>query len=458
MISFISTFPPIICGIGTYTKYITEHISKRHWRVISFDLNNFSTSKEPLSPKLTSQVDYCLSFPCPLLPSISKNDLLWFQHSFGVWGNVNDHFLSLLREAKRRGNKVIASFHTIHFETEETPWGMRRNEEQLLRETLPLVDALTVFTDGAHRAVVNAFPEFDHKIMVLRHGVHLYPKIDPQQARKRVLSYLINEAAIPSFQKKELKVAEALFYSKNSILIGNYGFITSFKAPLQLFELGRLVQERLPEHRVVTLFAGIIQRTNDGSLHKGIPILEALRSSHDGKYNFFFEVYVPEDIFPIAFRALDFAVFWCHNATQSGRLAHAQGTGVFITGRDCEGIGETLKLSGLPAAESLSELAEIIAEVVLEPGMKKELENQSWQYAQHHSFAMQAKKHLLIEKLLARGMDLPPLDAGETLQTRGKKSERVYNSTHLGQNYHETPQSAFLKRKPNHPIDPQHRK
>ncbi len=342
-----------------------------------------------------------------------------------MWGNINDHFLSLLREAKSRGNKVVASFHTIHFETEETPWGMCRNEEQLLRETLPLVDTLTVFTDGAHRTVRNAFPEFDHKIMVLRHGVHLYPKIDPEQARKRVFSYLINDAAIPSFQKKELKAAEALFYSKNTILIGNYGFITSDKDPSQLFELGRLVQEGLRGHRVVTIFAGIIKKINDGSPHKGIPTLEALRSSHDGKYNFFFEVYVPEDIFPIAFRALDFAVFWCHNATQSGRLAHAQGTGVFITGRDCEGIGETLKLSGLPAAESLSELAEIIAEVVLEPGMKKELENQSWKYAQRHSFAMQAKKHLFIEKILARGMDLPPLDAGEILQIRGKKSERI---------------------------------
>ena len=25
-------------------------------------------------------------------------------------------------------------------------------------------------------------------------------------------------------------------------------------------------------------------------------------------------------MFPFAFRALDFAVFWCHNATQSGRM------------------------------------------------------------------------------------------------------------------------------------------
>jgi len=166
MISFITTFPPIICGIGTYMKYISEHMPMSHWKDISFNLDEFASSDEALTPDLKGQVDYCLSFPYPSLPSVSENDLLWFQHAFGMWGNVNDHFLSLLEEAKRRGNKVAASFHTIHFQSEETPSGMNRKEEELLRETLPLVDALTVFTDGACRAVLESFPEYAKKIVV----------------------------------------------------------------------------------------------------------------------------------------------------------------------------------------------------------------------------------------------------------------------------------------------------
>jgi len=135
-----------------------------------------------------------------------------------------------------------------------------------------------------------------------------------------------------------------------------------------------------------------------------------LRSHHDGRKNFFFEGFIPEDIFPMAFRALDFTVFWCKNATQSGRLAHAQGTGSFVVGRDWEGIGETLKLPGLPAAESLDELAEMIAQLVLEPVLKKEAAGQSRQYSKRYCFANQAKKHLLIEKALAKGRHLPALD------------------------------------------------
>jgi len=320
---------------------------------------------------------------------------------------------------------------------------MNRKEEELLRETLPLADALTVFTNGAHRAVLEAFPEYAKKIVVLRHGVHQYPKVSQKEARKKLFSYLKNNSEIPPFQKRELNRVGAFFHSSDTILLGNYGFITSDKSPLQLYELGRLVQDKLSNHRIITLFAGIIQRNNNTRLETNLPILEALRSSHDAKDNFFFEVYIPEDIFPLALRSLDFAVFWCNNATQSGRLAHAQGTGAFVAGRDWEGIGETLKLSGLPAGESLSELAETIAELVLEPALKKKLGGKSWQYAQCYCFANQAKKHLTIENALATGIDLPALDADEIVKLRDWKWRGIYESRKSGQTELETPQSVL---------------
>jgi len=245
------------------------------------------------------------------------------------------------------------------------------------------------------------------------------------EARKKLFSYFVNQAEIPLLQKMELSGAEACLYSRDTILLGNYGFITSDKDPLQLYELRRLVQDKLSNHRIITLFAGIIQRNKNMKIETKLPILEALRSNHDGRKNFFFEVFIPEDIFPMAFSALDFAVFWCNNATQSGRLAHAQGTGAFVAGRDWEGIGETLKLSGLPAGESLSELAETIAELVLEPALKKKLGGKSRQYAQRYCFANQAKKHLAIENALAKGIDLPALDCTDVVKVRDRKWEGI---------------------------------
>jgi len=253
-----------------------------------------------------------------------------------MWGNVNTHFIKLIEEGKRWGKKVGASFHSIHFQSEETPWGMETKELELLREVLPLLDFMTVFTLGAHRAVAKAFPPYKERVLVLRHGVHRYPRVRQDEARQKLIAYLFQEAEIPVSQKAELKRIERSLASKDMVLLGNFGFITPDKDPLQLYELGRLVQEKLPNHRVMTLFVGRIQLRKNQKVEPFLPILDGLESIHNGKDNLFFEDYIPEAIFPLAFRALDFAVFWCHNATQSGRMAHAQGTGVIVVGRKWE--------------------------------------------------------------------------------------------------------------------------
>jgi len=301
MVCFVSTFPPIVCGIGTYTKYLVNKLRPYEWKVLSFKVDEFLKSGE--DTEFSGQVNYCLCLPYPTFPPSLDGRVLWFQHAFGMWGRNNLLFSRLIKEVKIRKKKVAASFHTIHFQSEETSYGMRRIEWELLKETLPLLDVLTVFTNGAYQAVVKAFPEYREKIVVLRHGVHLYPKVSQKEARDKLLAYLIHQANIPVEQQEELKRMEGILFSKDTVLLGNYGFITKDKDPVQLYHLGRLVQERLPNHRVITLSAGIIQRRKDKKMEVFLPILEKLKSLHDGKENFFLEHYIREKIFPLAFRA-----------------------------------------------------------------------------------------------------------------------------------------------------------
>ncbi len=410
MISFVSTYPPMICGIGTYTKYLVSHLSKSRCRVISFKLVDCFLALEDRYPPPDDRVHYCLSYPPRSFGADLKGNLIWFQHSFGIWGEIENQFLALIEEAKRKKKRVGVSFHTIHFQADETPSGMTKREFEILNKTLPCVDFLTVFTDGAYRAVVKAFPQYKERVTVLRHGVHLYPKVNRYDARKELVSYLINHAEISPSQKKELCKLRDYFYSKHTIVLGKYGFIDRVKEPLQLYELGRLIQEKLPQYKVVKLFAGIIQDKREKNINTYYTLLEKLKSIHNGKENLFFEVYIPEKIFPLAFSALDFTVFWSDTQTQSGIMAHAQGTGTCVVGSHWEGIEETLKQSGLPVANTLEELSGSIVELVLEPGRKEEILSHSWEYALRYSFANQAKKHLLIEKSLREGGEMPLLD------------------------------------------------
>ncbi|NWF91870.1 MAG: hypothetical protein HXY46_03065 [Syntrophaceae bacterium] len=410
MISFVSTFPPAMCGIGTYTKYLTSCIQGDQWSVIAFQPDEFSTGDGNFGMDKDRRVDYWISLENPSLPPWPIGDVLWFQHSFGMWGRVNTQFLRLIEEARSRGKKVGASFHTIHFESEETPWGMQKKEVDLLREALPLLDFVTVFTIGARRAVIDAFPGYSEKVLVLRHGVHQYPKITKEYAREKLFNYLSQLPSIPPHEKIRLSGIEKSLVKGSTVLLGNYGFITQDKDPIQLYEIGMEVRKRLPRQREVTLFVGKIQERKDKKREVCLPILEKLKSIHDGKENLFYEDFIPEKIFPFAFRALDVAVFWCNNATQSGRMAHAQGTGVAIAGRKLEGIGETLELSNLPALSNLDELAGKIAEIVREPKLEERMEEQSRRYADRYSFYNQAKKHLMVEQAIRSGARLPVLD------------------------------------------------
>jgi|GEM_PF-3810133 len=77
----------------------------------------------------------------------------------------------------------------------------------------------------------------------------------------------------------------------DTVLLGNYGFIIWDKDPLRLYELGRLVPERLPNHRVMTLFVGKIQERKDKASEGSLHILEGLKSVHNKRENLFFEEY-----------------------------------------------------------------------------------------------------------------------------------------------------------------------
>ena len=408
MINFISTFPPIMCGIGSYTKYLVSKMPGRSWGVTSLRLDGFLKAEETF--KRDNRIVYTISLSNPKLPSLLDGEVLWFEHAFGMWGRESPSFLKLIKKAKERRKKTIASLHTVHFQSDGTPQGLQEKEKRLLEEVLPLLDVLTVFTNGAYQAVVDTFPEYKDKVVVLRHGVCLYPKVSQEEARKKMLSYLINRAGISQTQKEALQSLQDLFFSDKVILLGNFGFITQDKDPLKLYQLGEILQARLPAYKVIAIYIGRIQQRKDKEMKESLPILERLKSIHDGRKNLFFEDYIPESIFPLAFQALDFAVFWSHNATQSGRMAHAQGAGACVVGRNIEGIGETLKLSGLPAADTLEGLVEKIKILTLKPELKEKILRSSWCYAQKFSYEMQAQKHLLLEETIQSGRKLPILD------------------------------------------------
>lgn len=407
MIYFVCTFPPIICGIGDYIKCLVSKLPEDSWRVISPETGTFAISDEPCD----HHVSYTISLSNPHLPPDLDGDILWFQHAFGMWGDPSIPFIKLIKEAKQKKNKIVATLQALHFQSTETPFGFDEREYRLLKEVIPYLDALPVFSDGTCRAVIKAFPEHKDKITVLRHGVQTYPAMVPQESAKKIfLKYLMDQADIPRKQKEEITALYDMFFSEKTVLIGNFGFITQDRDPLSVYRLRESLDKKLPDHKVIAIYIGTVQKRVDKSPAEMLPLLNRLKSIHDGRYNLFFENYLPNEILPFAFRALDYTVIWYQKATQSGRMAFAQGTGSCTVGRDIEGVGETLNLSGLPAAVTMDELSEKIKRLVLKPDLREKVERASNDYVNQFSFGSQARKHLLIEQSIRSQEKMPFLD------------------------------------------------
>ena len=172
---------------------VVRHLPLTDWQVISPCIEEFATSSEGLPKAIRERVNYCVSLKNPSLPDI-EGDIVWFQHSFGMWGTTPDTFVTLLKEAKEKGKKVIATIQGLHFQSKETPYGLMQKEYNLLKASLPYLDVLTVFTHGVYKAVIQAFPEAKDRTVVLMHGFHVYPSISKHEARKKLFTYLLEKA------------------------------------------------------------------------------------------------------------------------------------------------------------------------------------------------------------------------------------------------------------------------
>ena len=393
MITFISTYPPIMCGIGSYTKYLLKHMPDA--KVISFDLANQSC----YGSKKEDNVEYTIDQD-NIKQSIdtifrTTKELLWFQHSFGIW--QDKPFIETIKKLK---NKKIATFHTIHFQSKQTTHGLTRREQAVLKSTLPYLDAATFFTEGACNAVSLTFPEHKDKIVLIRHGTHLYKKITRKAAKQRLFAYLTQEADIPEEDKQGLLDLEPVFFKSKTKILGNVGFITPCKAENFNFITGIAIQNMMPNSQIITIRIGVVRNPRN---QEEVEEIKKLKRWRDHKKSFVFDCYLPEEIFHTILKAFNILLFWPDDCTQSGRLAHAQGAGASVVGRDMEGLGETLKQSNYFTAKSYDDFLSKVREVLLSKDIRMGFERSAKAYASEFHFKVQAKKHMLLAKTVLNG-------------------------------------------------------
>jgi hypothetical protein len=410
-ITFITTYKPIICGIADYTEFITRESPTGRWSVLSFNLDNDSLPLSNYQVPLMAPVRYCIpshenfsaSSILEGLGLYNKDQVLWFQHEFGIWRD-DARFIDVLRDLN---NIKVVTLHSLHFQSSETPYGLRSSEYSFLRSLLPHTDAITVFSDGVYEAVAHAFPGYSDRVHVLRHGTHLYPKlagVSRAEAKAMVHEYLACESRLDQASKDSLR-QQGVFLDPDTAVIGGTGFISASKGIEPLFHTCNAVQQMLPRRKIAAVYVGFLRQVNSTDSR----CAAELRAKYNGTGEFFLETYLPDDMLPILLRALDIYFYWPSDCTQSGIVAHALGAGATITCRDMEGVGETVKMAGGVTSVDFRQLVSRVKQLILDPRLRNELSERVLGYAEEFSWKNQALKHFELAEQLCRSRDRRPV-------------------------------------------------
>ena len=110
-IAYISTFPPIECGIATYTQFLSEAVAKCKHEIHVISENG--AQGHNVYPAYTKD---SRSLPRDIFEMSVKvtPDLVHIQHEFGLYGDTSGiGVLDLIFRYKANAIPVVATFHTV---------------------------------------------------------------------------------------------------------------------------------------------------------------------------------------------------------------------------------------------------------------------------------------------------------------------------------------------------------
>ena len=410
-IYFVGTYKPIVCGIADYIDFLSRACPAGKWGVLSFDPDTYGG---PLARDCRTDTT-CAWYGIPGRNEFSasailnglkahgagnKDDILWFQHETAIWAD-SQKFTTMLKYLDK---PKVVTFHTLHFQSPETPFGLRQYQYQLLRDVLPHVEAITVFSHGVRRAVTTAFPEHYQKVSVLKHGIRPYPQVNSMsrtEAKEKLNDFLLYEAGLDRATKEALSRQRVLL-DPDTVVVGQTGFLCPLKQSGLLYTARDDLQKIVPHKRIVAVRIG--GPREDSHKHYA----ERLRKEQNGTDKFLVETWLPQYMLPLAQRAFDVNFHWPRECTQSGVLAHAFGAGALVAGRDLEGLGETLREAGALVDVDLGRLLLKIRNIILNPALRESTEEKALEYAKEFSWEEQARRHYQLARQIMSPVPVRP--------------------------------------------------
>jgi len=162
-IGFVSTYPPIECGIATYTSYLNEALLKLHNETFVVSQsgaqgNNVYPVFDMNGSSIGTQV---YSFSARMTP-----DIMHIQHEFGLYGSQRGvQVIEIILRLKLAGVPVVTTLHTVYHDFNET-------EKIIIRLILNESSSVIVHENYQKDILLDIIGrEYESRICVIPHGV-----------------------------------------------------------------------------------------------------------------------------------------------------------------------------------------------------------------------------------------------------------------------------------------------
>jgi len=179
-IGLLSTYPPIECGIGTYTQYLNTAL--RELGNETFVISQHGAQGDGVFPVFRGGSG---SFAAEVFDTTARMtpDVVHVQHEYGLYGSQRGvGIVELVLRYRMVGIPVVTTLHTVYED-------LKPDEQLIMKHLLDECSAVIVHEEFQKEALLRYFgamPHASRKIHVIEHGVRELAPI-PDAKRKLAL-------------------------------------------------------------------------------------------------------------------------------------------------------------------------------------------------------------------------------------------------------------------------------
>ncbi|HGY55395.1 MAG TPA: glycosyltransferase [Caldithrix abyssi] len=371
-IGMISSYPPIECGIATYTQYLTEALRRLQNDV--YIVSHVGGAGKQVFPSFDYD-DGDLAHKAFSAMIRFTPDVVHIQHEFGLFGKYHGvAVVPLILQFRLSGTPVVTTLHTVYKNPDET--------HRLLLESILLhSNTIIVHEDYQKDTLLKLSPiEAGHKIHVIEHGAR---EVEPVARAREKLNLPRDKKII--------------------LMIGYFRPSKNFELIIDLFPQ---ILAKYPE--AVLVLAGKI-RGNE-HLEYRTQLFNRIEHSPVKDHIYLIRGQLKQDVFDTILSAADVVVLPYKINSQSGILAHSLAFGRPIVASDSGAMKRIMQRSGAGfVCENDDEFVANIVKVLSDSRLAQALSTNARKYVKEHiGWSGTAQKHLAIYRQL---MDKPILES-----------------------------------------------